>query len=110
MPSIIAHRVFSDLVTIAQSRAIPLDRQARMSQCLEQFRIDLAKSRHQDAAVGSILAKLRAGLEVAANSPALRPDQRSVLDDALRTLSELGRKQSVAPPTMAKLRAQGDGS
>ena len=92
MPSIIPHRVFSDLVTIAQSSATPLDREARMSQRIEQLGIDIAKSRHQDAAVGSILAKLRAGLEVAANSPALRPDQRSVLDGALRTLSELRNK------------------
>ena len=92
MPSIIAHRVFSGLVTIAQSRAMPLDRQARISQRLEQFRIDLAKSRHQDAAIGNVLAKLRAGLEIAANSPALLPDQRSVLEEAMQTLRELGCK------------------
>jgi len=91
MASIIPHRVFSDLVTIAQLRATPLDRQARISQRIEQFRIDIGKSRHQGTAVGDIMAKLQAGLAVAATSPALRPDQRSMLDDALRTLSELGR-------------------
>ena len=91
MAGIIPHRVFSDLVTIAQLRATPLDRQARISQRIEQFRIDIGKSRHQGTAVGDIMAKLQAGLAVAATSPALRPDQRSMLDDALRTLSELGR-------------------
>lgn len=92
MASIIPHRVFSDLVTIAKSGASPLDREARIAQRIQQFQIDIAKSRHQDAGIGDILSKIRAGLEAQASSPSLGLDQRSALDHALRTINKIGRK------------------
>lgn len=97
MATIIAHRVFSELVTIAQSNVGALERRTRMSQRMDQFKRDIARSEHQDATKGSILTNLRAVLELAANSPALSPDRRSVLAEALDTLSESSKEEGKAP-------------
>jgi hypothetical protein len=86
MASIIAHRVLSDLMTIAQSNASAFDRQARMARRIELFRADIARSRHRPAAIGSIIEKVSTGLEVAVSSRTLQAHQQSVLMGALQTL------------------------
>jgi hypothetical protein len=98
MASIIAHRVFSELVTIAQSNAGALDRHARISQRMEQFKHDIVRSQHPHAAKGNIITKLRGDLEIAANSPALSPERRCLLAEALDTLTKLRTEETDASP------------
>ena len=86
MASIIAHRVLSDLVTIAQSNASDFDRQTRIARRVEQFKSDIARSRHDAEVIRAIVEKVSSGLEVAASSRALRVEQQSVLVVALQTL------------------------
>ena len=86
MASIIAHRVLSDLMTIAQSNASVLDRQARMARRIEVFRADITRSRQRPIAIGAIIEKVSTGLEVAVSSRTLRAEQQSVLMGALQTL------------------------
>jgi hypothetical protein len=57
-----------------------------VAQHSRQFRDDIARSRHRVAIISAIVAKVCAGLEVAASSRALQTEQRSVLVVALQTL------------------------
>ena len=106
MASIIAHRVLSDLMTIAQSNASAFDRQARIARRIELFRADTARSRHRPAAIGAIVEKVSTGLEVAVSSQTLRAEQQSVLMGALQTLrgdqSCLTAKEKTSEPCEAE--------
>ena len=91
MSSILARRVFSDLVSIAQSRASLGDRGARAARRIYQFIADIKTSRFHRAVKGRFIEKLRAELETAVvHSPALGEEPRTVLHEALNTLMVAG--------------------
>ena len=91
MSSILADRVFADLVSIAQSRASPGDRGARAARRIYQFMADIKKSQYQGAAKGRFFERLRAELETAVvHSPALGEEPRTILHEALNTLMVAG--------------------
>jgi hypothetical protein len=91
MSSILAHRVFSDLVSIAQSRASLGDRGARAARRVYQFIADIKKTRFHRAVKGRFIERLRAELETAVvHSPALGEESRTVLHEALNTLMVAG--------------------
>jgi hypothetical protein len=96
MASIIAHRVLSDLLTIAQSNASDFDRQRRIARRVAQFRSDIARSRHDAEVIHAIVEKGRSGLEVAASSRALRVEQQAALVMALQTLRRAAKRKTVA--------------
>jgi len=92
---IVAHRAFSDLVSIAQSSASLGDRRARAARRAQQFIADIRKSRYQEAVKGRFIEKLKAELETAVvHSPALEEEPRTVLREALNAL-RVGRRQIV---------------
>jgi hypothetical protein len=91
MSSILAHRVFSDLVSIAQSGASLGDRGARAARRIDQFNADIKKSRFHGAVKGRFIERLRAELETAVlHSPTLGEEPRTVLHEALNALMVAG--------------------